>query len=161
MIIGIDPGYDRMGWAVASPSETGWSRVKLGCIKTNPQESILKRYQQLDQELELIIRENQPTEAAVETIFFSKNTKTAIKVAEARGVILATLIRHHIKVFEYNPMSIKETVTGNGQADKLAVEKMIRLEFKISNQPYLDDALDALAAVLTHKVYQQNGRMLA
>ncbi len=161
IIIGIDPGYDRLGWAVANYASESSDQAKLGCIKTNRNHSIIKRYQELEQKLEQIIKIHQPSEAAVETLFFSKNTKTALQVAEARGIILVTLLRHNVKIFEYNPMSIKEAVTGNGRADKQAVEKMIRLEFKIQDEPFLDDALDALGAVLTHHLYQRNAKMIA
>ena len=156
VILGIDPGYGRLGWAVVVVANSGWKTIKFGCIQTSKSTPLLDRYSQLEQALEKIIQANQPTEAAVETLFFSNNVKTAMQVAETRGIILACLLRHHIKITQYNPMQIKETVTGNGRADKKAVEKMVRLEFKLKPEKILDDAIDALAAVLTHRIRSQN-----
>jgi crossover junction endodeoxyribonuclease RuvC len=84
-----------------------------------------------------------------------------MQVAESRGIILAALIRNKLPITQYNPMEIKETVTGNGRADKKAVEKMIRMEFKLRDKKVLDDAIDALAVVLTHSIRSCNHKYYA
>jgi len=156
IILGIDPGYGRLGWAIGISTDLGWGTIKLGCIQTSKSTPLLERYSQLEKAFQKIIQDNQPTEAAVETLFFSNNVKTAMQVAETRGIILACLLRNKLKIAQYNPMQIKETVTGNGRADKKAVEKMVRLEFKLTGEKVLDDAIDALATVLTHRIRSQN-----
>lgn len=122
ILIGIDPGYDRIGWGVGKLERGQLQILEFGCIETSKKASRLARYQQLDTALATVLEKYQPSEAGVETLFFSKNQTTAIQVAEARGVILSCLFRHQVEVAEYNPMSIKQTVTGSGRADKIAVQ---------------------------------------
>ncbi|MBD3250341.1 MAG: crossover junction endodeoxyribonuclease RuvC [Candidatus Pacebacteria bacterium] len=152
-ILGIDPGYGRLGWAIGRKVGSGWEKIELGCIETSKDQDLYQRYSTLEKELQKIIDQYQPTEAGIETLFFVKNQKTAMAVSESRGVVIATLIRNKIKVFQYAPNQIKSTVAGHGKADKRAVEKMLRMEFSLPNN-VLDDALDALAVVLTHSVQQ-------
>ncbi len=160
-ILGIDPGYGRLGWAIGKKSGAGWDKLELGCIETSSNLDIYERYQQLEDKLQKVIDKYQPDEAAIETLFFSNNQKTAMQVAESRGIVIAALIRNKLAVTQYNPMEIKETVTGNGRADKKAVEKMIRMEFKLRDKKVLDDAIDALAVVLTHSIRSRNNKYYA
>jgi crossover junction endodeoxyribonuclease RuvC len=155
VIIGIDPGYDRIGWAVGKPiSEHGLTLQAMGCIQTNSKHSLIERYQQLDQELSLILKKYQPTQAAIETLYFSKNQKTALHVSEARGIIISTLFRTQVEIFEYNPVQIKQAVTGYGHADKAAIAKMITLRLGLHQSgKELDDTLDAVAIALTHALH--------
>lgn len=155
IILGIDPGYDRLGWAIVNYDQKNPS-VKLACIETNRQLNLFDRYQQIARELQIIIENYSPSIAVIESLFFFKNQKTALKVAEARGVEISILLSNHLKIFEYTPLQIKETVTGYGRASKKAVEKMLRLEFKTLEINILDDALDALAIVLTHHIRSKN-----
>ena len=160
-ILGIDPGYGRLGWAIGQKSGAGWSQVELGCIQTPKTQNLFERYLVLEEELQQGIEQYQPQEAAIETLFFSKNRKTAMEVSESRGVVLACLIRNKLKISQYAPNQIKQTVTGYGRADKKAVEKMIRMEFKLRNKKILDDAIDALAIVLTHTIQSKNQNFYA
>jgi crossover junction endodeoxyribonuclease RuvC len=160
-ILGIDPGYGRLGWAIGKQAGAGWDTPELACVETAVDLDIYQRYQQLENELQKVIDKYQPDEAAIETLFFSNNQKTAMQVAESRGIILAALIRNKLPITQYNPMEIKETVTGNGRADKKAVEKMIRMEFKLGDKKVLDDAIDALAVVLTHSIRRRNNKYYA
>lgn len=150
--MGIDPGYDRIGWGVGTIEKGHLTVQAYGCIETDKKSPRLQRYQQLEVALSELVSTYSPTEAGVETLFFSKNQTTAIHVAEARGIILSTLLRNKVSVSEYNPMEIKLSVTGNGKADKKAVEKMVRLQLHLppTTGKQLDDALDALAILLTH-----------
>jgi len=91
-----------------------------------------------------------PDEVAVEELFFTKNVKTAIKVAEARGVILATLFEENFEVFEYTPTEVKRAVTGSGAADKGQVMKMMKLVLNPVKMPLKDDAVDAMAIAFCH-----------
>lgn len=152
ILIGLDPGYDRIGWGIGQVTQGHLTVLAYGCIETSPGDQRINRYQQLDTALTQLLQEYGPCEAGVETLFFSKNQTTAIHVAEARGVLLSALFRHQVAVYEYNPMSIKLAVTGTGRADKKAVEKMVRLQLKLppTTAKVLDDTLDALAILLTH-----------
>ncbi|MDQ3008135.1 MAG: crossover junction endodeoxyribonuclease RuvC [bacterium] len=150
IFLGIDPGYDRVGWAFGSVSSRQVTVLKYGCIQTNNSDDIQMRYEQIRAELDALLTMYTPVQAALETIFFSKNQTTAIRVSEARGVIIGELLRHNVTFYEYNPMSIKLAVTGHGKADKAAVEKMVRLQLRIPVSKVKDDAMDALAILLTH-----------
>lgn len=161
VILGIDPGYDRLGWAVGQKSDVGWDNIQLGCIQTDRKLEIIERYQVLERELQKIIDQFKPSQAAIETLYFANNTTTALKIAEVRGLIIACLLRNKIAIFQYNPVKIKEAVTGNGKADKKAVAKMIEMEFKLGQHHQLDDAIDALAVLFTHQLFQRSYKFLA
>jgi crossover junction endodeoxyribonuclease RuvC len=151
-VLGIDPGYDRVGWSIATTDKRGFVCVALGNIQTNNKLDIFLRYQKIQSDLKEIISYFQPTQLAIETVFFSKNKKTALRVSEARGIIIGVCLENNLEVFEYNPGAIKLAVTGDGNADKAAVEKMIRLQVKGTVTKHLDDAIDAVAIAMTHCV---------
>lgn len=147
-VLGIDPGYDRVGWCMLDPSH---STIQFsGCIETNNKASIYERYQQIDRELDQVIKKFHPTECGLENLFFQNNAKTAMKVSEARGVILSCLFRNHVEIFEYTPMQIKSAVTGNGHAVKSEIQRMIKVLTKCEKLPKLDDEVDAIATALCH-----------
>lgn len=150
LTIAIDPGYDRVGWAVGSCQRGQFIINGYGLIQTNKTQTIFERYSQVETELETILLTYRPQQAAMESLFFSKNQTTAMRVAEVRGLLLASLLRHQITCYEYNPGSIKLAITGYGKADKKAVEKMVRLELKLESEKLIDDTLDALAILVTH-----------
>jgi crossover junction endodeoxyribonuclease RuvC len=155
-LLGIDPGFDRVGWAIGTVSLRSEVTVSAyGLIQTKRTADIFSRYQQIQNELAEVCRQYQPISAGLEALFFSKNTKTALRVSEARGVIIAELLKHGCGISEYNPGQIKQAVTGYGQADKAAVEKMVRLQLKIQESNILDDTMDALAILLTHSTQQR------
>ncbi len=154
IIIGIDPGYDRLGWAVAQKNPGAWHIFDQGCIVTDRQQEIEQRFQQILDELSAIIQRYQPQEAAVETLFWFKNQSSAMKVSEARGLIITNLLNAGIKISQYTPLQIKQAITGYGRADKKAVEKMVRLELAIDQNEaknIIDDTFDALALVICHQ----------
>ena len=156
IIIGIDPGYDRLGWSIGTLTNT-YALITAGCIQTDKKKSIFERYNTIIVELEKIIQKHQPSEAGIETLFFSKNTTTALRVSESRGVVITCLLQSGCRVFEYNPVEIKQAVTGSGSATKPAVEKMVRMQTNLPNtNKLIDDAIDAIAVGITHAV---KGRM--
>ncbi len=148
-ILGIDPGYDRMGWAVGNATNRKLTLVAHGTIQTSAKLSMMERYQKILIELKAILVQYHPVQAAIEELFFSTNKKTALRVSEVRGLIIAQLLSHRVTVFEYHPQSIKLAITGHGKADKLAMAKQLQLELGI-NTKILDDELDAIAITLTH-----------
>jgi len=147
-ILGIDPGYDRVGWCILDSSHS--TVHASGCIETNKKAPIYDRYQQIDRELLIVIKKFRPTECGIENLFFQNNAKTAMKVSEARGVILSCLFRNNVDIFEYTPMQIKSAVTGNGHATKPELQRMIKLLTKCEKLPKLDDEVDAIATALCH-----------
>jgi len=151
-VIALDPGYDRLGWAIGQLNNRQLQISSFGIIQTQKSEDIFDRYQQLDTELTQLLLLHHPHQAAIETLFFSNNQTTAMRVSEVRGLLISTLLRHQVKCFEYNPSHVKLTVTGYGRADKKAVEKMVRLQLKLPDNKLVDDTLDALAILLTHSL---------
>jgi len=152
VILGIDPGFDRIGWAIGQVQHRTVSNIAFGCIQTSKTETIFKRYQQIDQELQRLITQYQPQQVAIESLFFFKNQKTVMQVSEARGVIISTCLRSGLEIFEFTPLQIKQAVTGYGRATKEQMDKMIRLQLKLNQEKIIDDAMDALGILLTQSV---------
>lgn len=155
IICGIDPGYDRLGVAMLTTDDRGKpTTVELAtCIQTNKKDDLLQRYKQLQTQLHTLIAKYQPAELAIEALFFSKNTTTAMRVAEAKGICIASAIQSEMDVFEYTPNQIKLAVTGHGKASKAQVEKLLRMQLTFANTvSHVDDAMDAVGVALTHAV---------
>lgn len=150
-ILGIDPGTASVGFGVIEEREGQVAMVDCGVIKTKPTDgSTAERLQIIFYELTRLIREFRPDAAAVEQIFFGKNITTAIKVGQARGVLLLALANADIPVAEYSPPKIKEAVSGYGNATKQQVQFMVQSMLNLDEVPRPDDAADGLAVALTH-----------
>jgi crossover junction endodeoxyribonuclease RuvC len=149
-ILGIDPGYDRVGIAVVEKNPQG-KEVLLHseCLQTSVKDDFYTRLGQVGAKIESIIASYSPDALAIETLFITKNQKTAMRVAEARGVIIHEAIRKNISIFEYTPLQIKIAVTGHGASDKTQVIKMIPFLIKIGSKKAQDDEYDAIAVALT------------
>jgi crossover junction endodeoxyribonuclease RuvC len=152
IILGIDPGYDRVGWAIGTTQGKQWLSISYGVIQTDKTAPLTERYRSLADQLAVLIKTYSPRIAVIESLFFFKNQKTALKVSEARGVIIKTCLAHQLKLAEFTPLQIKQAVTGYGRADKKSVEKMVRLQLKLTDKKIVDDAIDALAIMLTYNV---------
>lgn len=152
-ILGIDPGYGRVGWGIIQGHGANWEYIAHGCIETDKRYSFAKRLLQIEHELEVIIRTYQPTFSAVEQIFFVKNITTGIDVSQARGVILLTLAHYKVPIAELTPTQIKQALTGHGNAKKKQVQTMVQRELKMNELPTQDDAADALAVAITAGLY--------
>lgn len=149
VILGLDPGYGRLGFGVI---ETGGSRVRvrdLGVITTPPHTPMPERLRELHADLERLIQKHEPQVLALERLFFTKSTTTALQVAEVRGVILLLAALHHLRVAEFTPSQLKLALTGNGRADKRAMQEMTARLLNLPRVPRPDDAADALAIALT------------
>lgn len=148
IIIGIDPGYGRIGYGVIEKdSARGWLPRACGCIETPVNGVFIDRIAELHKELVKLIKKYHPTRMAVEDLFFMNNAKTAIKVGQARGVILLTAVENNLPVDEYTPLQIKRAITGYGKADKKQMQKMVAAILHIPKIKS-DDAADALAVAL-------------
>ena len=145
-IIGIDPGTSIVGFSIIENAKGKCKLLDYGCITTTPKAPLEEKLQEIHKDLGEIIKQWKPTHASIETLFFSKNVKTAISVAHARGVIMQLLHKNKIVMHEYTPQQIKLSVCGYGKAQKENVQKMIQLIFRLKNPPKPDDAADAIAA---------------
>jgi crossover junction endodeoxyribonuclease RuvC len=147
-ILGIDPGYGRVGFGVIEKKGTDWAHIAHGCIETSAKKSLNERLLEVHRELHKIITRYAPDRAAVEELFFAKNAKTAMDVGQARGVILLTLLQAGLPVDEFTPPQVKQAVTGYGNAEKRQLQKMIAVLLKLPKKPIQDDAADALGIAL-------------
>lgn len=160
-VLGIDPGYDRLGIAVIEKAgSTADVLLYSSCFTTSPKDSFYTRLLAVGTEIARVFDEYKPDALGIESLFITKNQKTAMHVAETRGVIIYEAIKRSLPVFEYTPGQIKIAVTGHGASDKSQVTKMIPLLVKMparqdrvgdKSKPteLLDDEYDAIAVALT------------
>lgn len=149
-ILGIDPGYGRLGIAVID-AEKGKKEILIHseCFETSPKLEHSERLRLIKEKIGKIIETFSPQAAGMEKLLFSTNKKTAMAVAEARGVLLSEIAGRKVPVTEYNPGSIKIAVTGHGKSDKEQVRKMIEIIVGKKFTGALDDECDAVAVALT------------
>lgn len=150
IILGIDPGIATMGYGVLISEKGKISVLDYGVVITPKDENTPVRLALLEKGLNSIIEKYKPDEIAIEELFFNKNVKTAIVVAQARGAILLTCIKNCGRLYEYTPLQIKQGLTGYGRADKNQIQQMVKILLNLKNIPKPDDAADALAVALCH-----------
>lgn len=148
-VIAIDPGYDRVGIAVLEKKNGKEKVIFSECFFSDKKQDINLRIMSIGKRVADIIHTYNPEFCAIEGLFFSKNTKTALKVAEARGVIIFQALSHNIPVYEYMPNQIKVAVVGHGGADKKDILSMVSRLVEIDDRIRIDDELDAIAIGLT------------
>lgn len=153
-IIGIDPGFGILGWAVI---ESDQRLIDFGAIHTDTRRDIGERIYNIHQSLQEIIQSLRPGTAAVERLFFTKNAKTGIEVAKTLGAVILTLKLNHIEYAEYSPSQVKRALTGYGRAEKLQMKHMVKAVFNLNEIPKPDDAADALAVALCHALQISSG----
>lgn len=149
-VMGIDPGFDRCGVAILEKANGKERLLYSACIVTNRKSSHEERLLQIGTELERVVSEWQPSALAIEKLFFNVNQKTALKVSEARGVVVFVSAKHNLSFNEYSPQSIKIAVTGYGKATKSQVETMVVRILGLKTKPKHDDETDAVAVGITH-----------
>jgi crossover junction endodeoxyribonuclease RuvC len=150
-IIGVDPGTATTGFGIIEVDERGgYKMVDGGVITTSPSDTMPQRLKLLYDELSEVIAVTKPQAAAVELLYFSKNITTGIAVGQARGIILLALAEAGLEPGEYNPMQVKQAVTGYGAAKKPQVQEMVKVLLKLKTIPKPDDAADALAVAIAH-----------
>jgi crossover junction endodeoxyribonuclease RuvC len=147
-ILGIDPGFERVGWGLIDTSGGDAAYHSCGVIKTSKDLPHQERLRVISTSLKQLIRKELPEVAVVEKLFFAKNKTTALKVAEARGVILLTLHNELIPIQQFTPLEVKLAVAGHGRAEKKQVEWVVKNVLKIKEDITSDDAMDALALCL-------------
>jgi crossover junction endodeoxyribonuclease RuvC len=149
-ILGIDPGTGIMGWGLIRKEGAKIVPLGYGCVRTESKDSMPDRLNLIFDELNGIIKKEKPDEVAVESLFFFKNQKTVITVAQARGVAIVCAKIAKLPVFEYTPLQVKQALTGYGRADKNQIQQMVKITCKLKECPKPDDAADALAVAITH-----------
>jgi crossover junction endodeoxyribonuclease RuvC len=146
MILGIDPGLENMGWGVIDNNKL----VGCGVILTDKKDKNEERLEIIFEELQRIIKKYEVTEVAMESLFFAKNVRSALPVAEAIGVVKVAAKSLGKEVFEYTPLQIKMALVGYGRAEKEQVEMMVRQSLNLEKAISPSHASDAVAAALTH-----------
>lgn len=156
-ILGIDPGFERLGIAILDPV----ARERRGgksynhkvifseCFKTSAKLDFAERLNLIGEEIRKIIKEYKPEILAIETLFLNTNQKTVMRVAEARGVVVYEAAQAGLKIFEASPPQIKLATTGYGRANKMQINKMLKILIEIDKLKTSDDELDAVAIALT------------
>lgn len=151
VVLGIDPGLTRCGYAVLQSSgSVNPVVVALGVMTTPATQQLQHRLCALQLDIEILVRETQPDAIAVEQVFFQNNVRTAMSVGQVSGLVLAMASRMGIEVVQYTPSQVKSAVTGTGTANKLQVQKMVQQRLGLSSLPEPADAADAAAIALCH-----------
>lgn len=153
LILGIDPGYAIIGWGLIRFERGKYIPVDFGAITTNAGVPFNRRLEQIYEQLNALLDTHHPDVVAVEKLYFQTNAKTAIDVAQARGVTMLALQQHGVPVFEYTPLQVKSAVTGFGQAQKPQVMEMTKRLLRLKAVPKPDDTADALAIAICHAQY--------
>ena len=150
IILGIDPGYAIVGVGVIEYSGNKFRCLEYGAITTPAGMPTPRRLKVINDGMNAYIDKYKPEAVAVEELFFNSNQKTAIHVAQARGVIIISAVNKNVPLYEYTPLQIKQAVTGYGRADKLQIQTMVKMMLNLNAVPKPDDAADALAAAICH-----------
>ncbi len=148
-VLACDPGYDRLGVAVLEKVNGREVLIFSGCITSQKSAALPDRLAAIGNAFSALIAEHTPDCVALETLFFSKNAKTAMAVAETRGILLYLARTHHCPVYEYSPQEVKVAVTGYGKSDKESVTSMVKRLVPTLRDGALDDEYDAVAVALT------------
>ena len=149
IILGIDPGFGRMGFGVLSVDVSVIRLVDYGVITTSSTETFEERLVQIAEDVRVLLKKHKPQLVAIEKLFFGKSSTTAMCVAEVRGVVKLLCAEKNIQIVEFGPAQIKKATTGDGNAPKKGMQKMVQHLLGLKSIPRPDDAADALAVALT------------
>ncbi len=152
-ILGIDPGYAIVGYGIVDTNGYKFGVVGYGAITTSADMPFSARLKSIYGDMITIIEKYKPDELSIERLYFNTNTTTAIDVAQARGVILLAAESKGVKINEYTPLQVKQSVTGYGKAEKHQVMEMVKSLLSLKSIPKPDDTADALALALCHGHY--------
>ena len=153
IILGVDPGSNITGYGLVSGDVSRPVCLGFGAIHAKPKDSMAARLKLIYDGLREVISQARPDHMALEEAFFAKNAQSALKLGMARGVIMLAAQEQGVRVFEYSPLIIKQTVTGFGRADKEQVRTMVKIQLRMDKNPEPFDASDALATAITHMAH--------
>lgn len=149
-VLGIDPGTAIVGYSIIDCKNNKIQLIDYGCIYTNKEDSLSLRLEQVYLRVESLINLYKPDHMAIEELFFFKNQKTIISVAQSRGVIILKAQLSGLDIYNYTPLQVKTGITGYGRANKKQVQEMTKIILKLSEIPKPDDAADAIAIAINH-----------
>ena len=150
LVLGFDPGIAILGYGLIKQDGYNLKAIEYGVITTQACAEMPGRLVKLFSNVTLLIDKYKPDAVAIEEIFFSKNTKTAISISHARGVVMLAPSISGIPVYEYTPLQVKQAITGYGRAQKQQMQQMVKLLLNLKEIPKPDDAADALAVAICH-----------
>ncbi len=160
IFLGIDPGTTTVWFALLEKGEKKYTILEYGVIETTPRESIWQKILWIVHDLDMLIQTYQPQVCWIEKLFFMKNVKTGIDVAQARWAVLYTLLSRGIIVKEFTPLQVKQWITGNGNAKKQQIQNAVKMLFWLEEIPKPDDAADALAIAYITAISTQHKKPL-
>ncbi len=150
IVLGIDPGYAIVGYGIIYTYGGKYKSLDHGAILTTPDQSFDSRLSLIYDNLKKILKSCKPDAVSIEKLYFQNNQKTAIQVAEARGVIILACSRSGVPIYEYTPLQVKTAVTGYGKSPKRQVMEMTKRLLNLDSMPKLDDTCDSLAIAICH-----------
>ncbi|HBK34550.1 MAG: Holliday junction endonuclease RuvC [Candidatus Uhrbacteria bacterium GW2011_GWE2_40_58] len=154
IILGIDPGFGRMGFGCIYVAGSTIAPIDYGVISTPSKDAFEDRLLAIATDLHALMVQHKPHVVVIEKLYFAKNSTTAMKVAEARGVAQLMAAQLNIPIVEFTPAQIKKAVTGDGKVGKVALQKMVKQLLDLATIPKPDDAADALAVAITASTKQ-------
>jgi crossover junction endodeoxyribonuclease RuvC len=155
IILGVDPGTLVMGFALLEFEGSALKCLDMDVLKMSSKKDHYDRLQSVYSCIISLIQKHKPTIFAIEAPFYGKNVQSMLKLGRAQGVAIAAAMHHGLEVTEYSPKKVKQSITGNGNADKQQVWKMLQAVLKLEDKPDYYDASDALSVALCHH-YQMN-----
>ncbi|WFD09271.1 crossover junction endodeoxyribonuclease RuvC [Tepidibacter hydrothermalis] len=150
IVLGIDPGIAILGYGIIEYRGNNFKVIDYGSIQTSSKLDVFKRLEKIYAGLDLLIKKYNVDEIGIEELFFNKNVKTAITVAQARGVAMLACAHNNKKTYEYTPLQVKQGVVGYGRAQKAQVQSMVKSLLNLREVPKPDDVADALAVAICH-----------
>ncbi len=149
IIIGIDPGFGRLGYAIFEKNSEKEKLLEYSCIETDSKQTYNQRIMVAAEKIESLILKFTPDYIAIEKIFFNKNQKTALQTAEIKGIVSYLALKNNVDILEYTPLEVKSAVCGYGKADKNQIKKMVNMILGLKISTKFDDTTDAIALCLT------------
>src|SRR5688500_11516682 len=149
-VLGIDPGSETLGWGIVEGSGLKYAAVDFGVVKSNPRQPFSKRLANIYDGVSAVIDSVEPDVVSIEEAFYAVNVNVALKLGQVRGVVLLLAEQRGLKIAEYAPRLIKQTVVGYGNAEKHQVQEMVRVLLRMKSVPTPHDAADALAIAICH-----------
>ncbi|SHH14359.1 crossover junction endodeoxyribonuclease RuvC [Tepidibacter thalassicus] len=150
IVLGIDPGIAILGYGIVEYKGNKFKVIDYGCVETSSKLTILQRLEKIYKGVDILIKKYKIDEVAIEELFFNKNVKTAITVAQARGVAMLACAHNNVATYEYTPLQVKQGVVGYGRAEKIQVQSMMKSLLNLKKIPKPDDVADALAIAICH-----------
>ena len=163
VILGIDPGIAIVGYGFLELKGNSYKVLDYGAITTEAKVPLPDRLNSIYEDMSELIEKYKPDDIAFEELFFNKNVKTAITVAQARGVEVLAAKKSHAGLYEYTPLQVKQAIVGYGRASKNQVQEMVKIILNLEKVPKPDDVADALAVAITHGSsikFKENFRMV-